>query len=370
MTESMRCNSCQQSFDNLSMRNNHVKTVHQKSVRATYSNGTTKRIKRGINGTFTCICNDEFSLGNSLRRHAKRCQAETLASTDSNRRDEGREINVDISDLPFDCIGSSPFIVSERAELTVRSDDESLQEIDCFINQRLGLIICRQCQIAVPPEHLRSHLVTKHDLYYSAEELESMLQSYSVMSLNDTTEFIEYTDTLPEPIGGLPILEEGYKCLICPHHSSSWPTMRDHFSRSHREKKASADSEKCPVQLVFHGKLRKYMGVAYVKAKENALRNPSLADALVHEEEEEEMEVPTKKRHKSLRKCSTFVARSRWDILIEDEDVERLRKIAGLPQPKDPLRKLVKGTVEYFKRISESVRTGNVLARRWVMSMG
>ena len=112
------------------------------------------------------------------------------------------------------------------------------------------------------------------------------------------------------------------------------------------------------------------MGVAYVKAKEDALRNPSLADALAREEDEEEMEVPSTKRHKSLRKCSTFVARSRWDILIEDEDVEQLRKIASLPQPKEPLMRLVKGTAEYFKRISESVRTGNVLARRWVMSMG
>jgi len=103
--------------------------------------------------------------------------------------------------------------------------------------------------------------------------------------------------------------------------------------------------------------------------KEDAVRNPSLADALVREDEEEEREVPTTKRHKSLRKCSTFVARSRWDILIENKVVERPRKIASLPQPKDLLMRLVKGTVEYFKRISESVRTGNVLARRWVMSM-
>ena len=112
------------------------------------------------------------------------------------------------------------------------------------------------------------------------------------------------------------------------------------------------------------------MGVEYVKAKEDAVRNPSLADALAREDDEEEMEVLSTKRHKSLHKCRTFVAQSRWDILIEDEDVEQLRKIASLPQPKEPLMRLVKGTGEYFKRISESVRTGNVLARRWVMSMG
>lgn len=222
----------------------------------------------------------------------------------------------------------------------------------------------------MPPEHLRSHLVTKHDLHYSAEELEAILESHSVMSLNDATEFVKYTDILPEPISGIPIVEEGYRCLICPCHASSWTMIRDHFGRHHRGKQASIDSEKCPVQLVFRGKLNKYMGVANVKAKEDVVRNPSLADALVREDKEEDIEVPTTKRHKSLRKCSTFVALSRWDILIEDEDVERLRKIAGLPQPKDPLMRLVKGTVEYFKRVSESVRTGNVLARRWVMSMG
>jgi hypothetical protein len=41
----------------------------------------------------------------------------------------------------------------------------------------------------------------------------------------------------------------------------------------------------------------------------------------VPEDEEEEMEVPATKRHKSFRKCNTFVARSREDILIKNEDV-------------------------------------------------
>jgi hypothetical protein len=132
----------------------------------------------------------------------------------------------------------------------------------------------------------------------------------------------------------------------------------------------STETEKCPVQLIFRGKLRKYIGITYIKEKEDALRNPTLTDALMREDEEEEIEVPTMKRYKSLRKCSTFVARSRWDILIEGEDVEQLKTIASMPKPKDSLMKLVKGTVEYFKRVSESVRTGNVLARRWVMSMG
>ena len=158
---------------------------------------------------------------------------------------------MEISDLPFDCIGNSLLLLSERVKLTVPSEDELLRGIDCFINQRVGLIICRQCRVAVPPEHLRSHLVTKHDLYRSAEELEFILHSYSVMSLNDATEFVKYTDTLPELISGIPIVEEGYKCLICPGHASSWTMIRDHFSRHHRGKNASIDSEKCPVQLVF-----------------------------------------------------------------------------------------------------------------------
>jgi len=241
-------------------------------------------------------------------------------------------------------------------------EDKALLEIDCFINEKVGLVICRHCSIAVVPEHLRSHLMTKHDLYRSAEELESILRSHPVMSLNDATAFVKYTDTLSEPINGLPIMEEGYKCLICPRHASSWSSIRDHFGQHHRGRKASMESEKCPVQLVFRGKLNKYMGVAYVKAKEDSLRNPTLTDALMREDEGEEMEVPTTKRHKSLRQCSTFVARYRWDILIEDEDIEQLKKIASLPKPKEPLMRLVKGTVEYFKRISKSVRMGNVLA--------
>jgi hypothetical protein len=70
-----------------------------------------------------------------------------------------------------------------------------------------------------------SIFVTKHDVYRSAEELESILQSHSVMSVQDAIEFVEYTDPLPEPIDGIPIVEEGYKCLRCLYHAGSWPVM-------------------------------------------------------------------------------------------------------------------------------------------------
>ena len=320
---------------------------------------------------FRCLCARHFTLPSSLRRHAQSCTGD---GEPRNRNEEQGEEGVDGDSeehsIPIDCVGNVPDLHALDSLLFLIVEDEGLLQINCFINERAGLIICSHCRIAVPPEHLRSHLVTKHDVYRSAEELESILQSHSVMSLEGAVEFVKYTDTVPEPIGGLPIVEEGYKCLVCPYHACSWPVMRNHFNQHHRGKKVNVESEKCPVQLVFHGKLRKYIGITYVKTKEDALRNPMLTDALMREDEEEEIVVPSTKRHKSLRKCSTFVARSRWDILIENEDVEQLRKIASLPQPKEPLTRLVKGTVEYFKRISESVRTGNVLARRWVMSMG
>ena len=107
MAQLIQCNTCQRSFNDRSTWNNHVKAMHQKSVRATYLNGTIKRIERGMNGMFTCICDSEFSLGNSLRRHAKMCHREDVALTDSNGGEEGSEIDVEISDLPFDCVGIS-----------------------------------------------------------------------------------------------------------------------------------------------------------------------------------------------------------------------------------------------------------------------
>jgi len=58
--------------------------------------------------------------------------------------------------------------------------------------------------------------------------------------------------------------------------------------------------------MVFNGKLRKYIGIMYLKEKEDALRNPMLAHALIQEDEEDEIGVPMTKRHKTLRKCSAF----------------------------------------------------------------
>ena len=94
--------------------------------------------------------------------------------------------------LPADCMGKNILI---HVGLDSSLDDQGLQKINCFINKTCGLRVCRSCQVDV--SHLRCSLVTKHDLYRSAEEPESILRSHPVMSLKDATDFVRYTDTLP-----------------------------------------------------------------------------------------------------------------------------------------------------------------------------
>ena len=121
-------------------------------------------------------------------------------------------------------------------------DDQGLLTINCFINKTCGPWVTRSGQVNVPHEHLRSHLVTKHDRYHSAEELEYIFRSHPVMSLKDTTDFLKYTDTLSESW----FSNRGRKDihLMDSYHASSWSMIRDHFSRYHRRKNATADSEK------------------------------------------------------------------------------------------------------------------------------
>ena len=91
------------------------------------------------------------------------------------------------------------------------------------------LIICHQCRVGIAPEHLRSHLITKHKIYHPTELLETLLRSYSVMSLKDTIEFIERTDILSEPIGGLPTLYSALSCQWWYGILSTMPPQKSRF---------------------------------------------------------------------------------------------------------------------------------------------
>jgi hypothetical protein len=75
-------------------------------------------------------------------------------------------------------------------------------------------------------------------------------------------------------------------------------------------------------------------------------------------------------REENVRLLNGFVARTRWDILIEGHDKKQLRALGTIAKEKDSLHKVMEVSEKYFTEISDKLRVGDVLLRRKIESEG
>ncbi|KAH7042191.1 hypothetical protein B0J12DRAFT_208714 [Macrophomina phaseolina] len=131
-------------------------------------------------------------------------------------------------------------------------------KMDLFeYNQPYGLLICKPCAYAIPPSHLRAHMIAKHEqhvcnttsiiadkrgarrtgLSRTATLIAKTLQeTYNLVKPRTTTIPIPPVDSTPIPGSRL---HRGYQCSLCPlihcsQQSSGDSSLRRHFNSSHR----------------------------------------------------------------------------------------------------------------------------------------
>lgn len=83
------CVTCEAVFAHRSALKDHIKQIHQGSVKVTFTDGTTASIKRDHEGVFKCMCGRVFTLPGSARRHAKRCDGRDDTTVTTAADDEG-----------------------------------------------------------------------------------------------------------------------------------------------------------------------------------------------------------------------------------------------------------------------------------------
>jgi hypothetical protein len=202
----------------------HVKRVHQESVKVTFSGDRVEAIKRGPDGEFKCICGKSFALPDSVRRHAKTWDGDevTVVATEDDERElrmaeERNEQGEEVEEAGEDTIAYDVMdIYFLEACLVNQAKDEELRGIECIVNDRMGWIVCRRCELAIVSEYLRSHLWKKHKISCSTETQHALVRSHSLKSLDDILDFRQATTVLEVPIDGIPILS-GYRCLRYDH---------------------------------------------------------------------------------------------------------------------------------------------------------
>jgi hypothetical protein len=75
-------------------------------------------------------------------------------------------------------------------------------------------------------------------------------------------------------------------------------------------------------------------------------------------------------KEENLRFVNSFVARTRWDVLVEDHDCKKLKELASGPKVEPGMDRIMKLTFKYFDGISDKLRVGDVLMRRKIRSTG
>lgn len=236
------------------------------------------------------------------------------------------------------------------------------------MNNRIRLIICRRCELAIIPEYLCSHLWKKHKIFCSTETQQTLSESHSLISMVDIAQFREETNVLEFPIDGIPI-EDGYRCLQCGHYMMRSEAMRRHLQSHSRVEDDSPGSEKCKIQSPFGGTLKKCFGLVDHRRVTAPRDNDTAWDILSLKLGRKRARLSTQKEE-NLRFMNSFVARTRWDILVEDHDWKKLKDIAAMPKSGTTLHCIIRLVYKHFGSISDKLRMGDVLMRRKITSTG
>lgn len=250
-------------------------------------------------------------------------------------------------------------------------EDEELQKIECIINEKMKWIICTRCDRGVPPEFLQAHLWINHKINCSDDTLNSIVTGHRLMTLDSIRTWKKNTVALEAAISGIAV-ESGHKCIECGHCTPRWTSMTEHFRTQHEGKEAKEWTESdIQMQAPFGGELKKWFEIIDGSAMEVDEENKSAWKAV--------KVMLAKRRRKArastgmeenVRLLSGFVARTRWDVLIDGHDKKQLRALAAIAKEKDTLHKVMEVSEKYFTEISDKLRVGDVLLRRKIESEG
>jgi Orsellinic acid/F9775 biosynthesis cluster protein D len=247
-----------------------------------------------------------------------------------------------------------------------------LEKIECEFNEKMKLIICRRCELAIAAEFISVHMNGKHAIRCSEELVESIVRKYQPLGLEAIIQFKNTTEELESRVDGIPI-KRGYRCLVCRYCTHLWDSMTAHFRKEHKGESAKEWTEKdVEMQLLFGGRLKKWFSV---KEPGNSAVEEENTDAWTAvesllAEEKRKAAKGLKEKEENVRLINGFIVRTRWDESIEGEDKKGLISLAAAAGEQDGLKGVMEPCQSHFGAISDRLRGGDVLLRRKIMSEG
>ena len=148
-----------------------------------------------------------------------------------------------------------------------RTVDRQL-EIPLVHDSTFNLLVCSECNVAIPHDWVVAHLKDNHGISKGYEDINAFLEleEHCVTSV-EAKAWLDSMWILPKPIVHVPIIS-GHRCLRCNYCCHGRAVLKKHFQRSHPGISWKENHERCLAQQPFKGQLSKYLLVPSNNASE------------------------------------------------------------------------------------------------------
>ena len=265
-------------------------------------------------------------------------------------------------------------LIAEDMDLDEDSTHLAMRE-DCIEmpiarDERYNLIVCKECGIGLPLEWVSGHLKDNHGIRVTVENVLGFLEmDGNTMSLAEAELWIQ-TMWVGTAVQNIPIVT-GFQCNECPYSAGMKRVMTNHFSKEHPSKRMKEHSTECKVQLVFKAKLHKYIQIVeYDEMEVESVGNSEWNQAITQEFGESMANVKSSgiNRHGNLRLMNVFIAKTRWDVLVEGKDLKELATLAGAPKAGEDHQRIMLCGRRYVRNACNALNRGSVIIKRRLMS--
>ena len=209
-------------------------------------------------------------------------------------------------------------------ECTDLATREHSTALPIAVDERYNLIICKEYGIELLSDWVVAHLKEHHRVRTTMEEVLTLLEvgDYAI-TLAEVKNWIQNM-WVSAAVQNISVVK-GVWCNECQYSAGIKRVMKNYFSKEHKGLKWAENSEECKVQLVFKRSLQKYIQVKDDNEMEvESEKNVGWNRAIEREFRESmaNVRISGLNGHGNLHLMNVFIAKTRWDVLVEGKDLQ------------------------------------------------
>jgi hypothetical protein len=248
-------------------------------------------------------------------------------------------------------------------------------DLHLSLDRLYNMIVCNDCCVGLPSEWVPAHLREKHGIIVTDEQVRRFLAlEDEAMTVGQVEEWRKSV-WVGRAVENIPVVK-GIRCNLCQHSVGGKNVMKNHFSSQHKGFKRNKYSEDCKVQLVFHGRLHKYiqveeaedMDVDVDEGDDNSDWKQAIdmefADSMAN------LQISGTNERGNLRLKNLFIAKTRWDAIVEGLDLKDVVNGAAAPLVNDNLHRIILCGRRYIHKTCDALDKSTFIIKRILMLGG